>query len=305
MAARGPLAAAAVLVAAVVGFTVAGLTAVPVLPTTAQGPPGVAAAPGADAPGRTDSPDGTGVTGAQGVGPREHYLALGDSLAQGFSPSGDVRAAYPYQHAAGVPGTRLTVLACAGETTVTFVSGRCPYPQTAAVPRQGSQLSAALAFLAAHPGQVSPVTVHLGANDLFAVTGGCDVSPGAPAALDAYETAMASVLSQLSDALAGTGDLVVLSPYDPYPASRAGCPDGPASAALFEEADRRLAAVAARQGVPVVSGQRVFAGAAPDGAPRVCTYTFMCPTGTARPDVHPTREGHAALAGALQEVLGY
>lgn len=58
-------------------------------------------------------------------------------------------------------------LACPGETSVTFLNGKCPFPLLRKYPYVGSQLNAALNFLRAHPGQVSPVTLDIGANDVL------------------------------------------------------------------------------------------------------------------------------------------
>jgi lysophospholipase L1-like esterase len=97
-----------------------------------------------------------------------YYLALGDSLSRGFQPnpaghSVPTDQGYPDQLYAmlhpGRPGLRLVKLGCGGETTVTMIHGGiCSYPG-------GSQLAAAVAFLRAHPGRVSLVTIDIGAND--------------------------------------------------------------------------------------------------------------------------------------------
>lgn len=101
------------------------------------------------------------------TGPR-YYLALGDSLSRGVQPaqagpSIGTRDGYPQQldimlrrH---VPGLRLVVMGCSGETTSTMIHGGiCPYPRR-------SQLAQASAFLRAHRGQVALITIDIGAND--------------------------------------------------------------------------------------------------------------------------------------------
>jgi lysophospholipase L1-like esterase len=100
--------------------------------------------------------------------PPSYYLALGDSLSQGVQPNSagaSVETRYGYadllhsalrrQH----PGLRLVKLGCPGETTATMISGgMCRY-------RAGSQLAAAVGFLAAHRGRVALITIDIGAND--------------------------------------------------------------------------------------------------------------------------------------------
>jgi lysophospholipase L1-like esterase len=97
-----------------------------------------------------------------------YYLALGDSLSQGVQPdpagaSLPTQQGYPNQlYAAlhlGDPGLRLVKLGCSGETTHTMIDGGiCSYPA-------GSQLAEAVRFLRAHRGQVSLITIDIGAND--------------------------------------------------------------------------------------------------------------------------------------------
>jgi len=100
--------------------------------------------------------------------PASYYLALGDSLSRGVQPDAagaslPTGQGYPDQlHAAlhsGDPELRLVKLGCSGETTNTMINGGiCRYPA-------GSQLAQAVAFLRAHRGQVSLVTIDIGAND--------------------------------------------------------------------------------------------------------------------------------------------
>jgi lysophospholipase L1-like esterase len=100
--------------------------------------------------------------------PASYYLALGDSLSQGVQPNSSgasvrTRHGYADQLYAVLrrrdPGLRLIDLGCPGETTASMIHGGiCSYPG-------GSQLAAAVAFLHAHRGHVSLITVDIGAND--------------------------------------------------------------------------------------------------------------------------------------------
>src|SRR5205823_4327720 len=70
---------------------------------------------------------------------RTQYLALGDSLAFGYQPSGVFDQGYVQQLHAMHPELALTNLGCPGETSQTLVAGgKCPYPGGV------SQLKAAL-----------------------------------------------------------------------------------------------------------------------------------------------------------------
>jgi lysophospholipase L1-like esterase len=100
--------------------------------------------------------------------PVSYYLALGDSLSQGVEPDASgasvkTRHGYADQLYAMLrkdhPGLRLVKLGCPEETTATMIRGGiCHY-------RAGSQLTAAMRFLRAHPGKVPLVTLDIGAND--------------------------------------------------------------------------------------------------------------------------------------------
>src|SRR5258708_26004594 len=102
------------------------------------------------------------------VGPKQHYLALGDSLAFGFQPNGDFTHGYVpdlFQILQNEGTKDVKDLGCPGESSMTFIKGGCPAP--GAPPLPYTQLGAAMAFLQANAGKVSPVTLTIGANDLF------------------------------------------------------------------------------------------------------------------------------------------
>src|SRR5580693_7493952 len=97
-----------------------------------------------------------------------YYLALGDSLSVGVQPDAagaslptgqgyadQLYAALRVRH----PALRLLKLGCSGETTSTMINGGiCRYPAR-------SQLAQAVSFLRGHRGQVSLITIDIGAND--------------------------------------------------------------------------------------------------------------------------------------------
>src|SRR5262249_39706338 len=109
--------------------------------------------------------------------PRHFYLSLGDSLAYRLQPDkvdqhlppGGFDTGYTNVLAARLrklrPKLQVVNYGCPGESTVTFVRGGCPWPGDGGGKLhndfKGSQLQATLAFLQAHPGRVSPVTLSL------------------------------------------------------------------------------------------------------------------------------------------------
>src|SRR5262245_58128368 len=111
--------------------------------------------------------------------PRGYYLALGDSSAYGFQP-GKSRRAMPSAFDTGYvdvfaarlrklsPSLRVVNYGCPGESTTTFVLGGCGGRADVKALHdsyKGAQQNAALSFLRAHPGDVSPITLTLWGND--------------------------------------------------------------------------------------------------------------------------------------------
>ena len=108
------------------------------------------------------------------LAPQSYYLALGDSMAYGFQPTkvnvppSAVRTGYVDVLAAQLrkldPQLQVVNYGCPGETTMTFARGGCDWLKHGGKlhdPFRGSQLKAAEAFLRAHPGKVSPITLTL------------------------------------------------------------------------------------------------------------------------------------------------
>src|SRR6266851_4270652 len=62
-------------------------------------------------------------------GPKQHYLALGDSLAFGFQPNGDYTNGYVpdlFQILQNEGTKDVKDLGCPGESSMTFIKGGCP-----------------------------------------------------------------------------------------------------------------------------------------------------------------------------------
>lgn len=149
--------------------------------------------------------------------PQGYYLALGDSLTYGIQPAKVDAGLQPSGFNTGfvdVFARRLRKLApklqvvnygCPGESTVTFIAGGCPWLAGGRALHDafhGAQLNAALKFLRAHPGEVSPITVNLGGNDAQALSDACKGSftcarARAPRALKQLASRLGSILHQL------------------------------------------------------------------------------------------------------------
>ena len=248
--------------------------------------------------------------------PKQYYLALGDSLAFGFQ-SGKFNANFPSVPAsifstgyvdgfAGMlrevrPGITTVNYGCPAETAVTFIQGGCTY--TAAGfplhdPYDGSQLSAALAFLHAHRGMVSPITVNIGVNDLIALRALCgdDVScyfANGPAVLDGIATNLHFILSQLR-AAAPDAEIITFTNYD------VASLFDPRLLQLTEAFNSVVISTAALSSTRVADVFGAFNGG-PQPA-TLCALTFVC---TPLQDSHPTDLGYVVIAQQIWTASDY
>lgn len=272
-----------------------------------------AALVGLAAPGAVAAPPPAPAENATGW-----YLAMGDSLAAGYQPGqGDDRTG---GYVGGVldavqvsaPKTRLTNLACSGETVVTMVSGgRCAY-------EEGSQLAEALVFLRAHRDTTRLVTIDIGANDVqrcvnratLAIDLAC-VQSG----LGDVARLLPQVLAQLR-AAAPDAQIVVLNYYNAFLAAwLAGASgqavaqqSGPllallngiiAGAAASVEADVADVATAFHTTDWTLVNVPALGGQVPTNVATICAWTWMCTVG----DIHANDTGYAVMATTVAAKL--
>jgi lysophospholipase L1-like esterase len=239
------------------------------------------------------------------VGPKKHYLALGDSLAFGFQPDLNFDHGYVDNFFSNLQGhgvQDVANMACPGETSVTFLNGKCSYSYLHKFPYAGSQLNAALLYLRFNVGQVSPVTLDVGASDVEQdiKTTACVINQlqlkKDLATLD-YNLRHV-ILPQLHAALTVngklTGDLVMMNYYDPY---QNICPN---SLPFTQTVNQHLADDANGYGT-IVDVFSAFGGSFTPN-PNICTYTWMCSIFT---DIHATNKGYSVIAKAFEQGTGY
>ena len=159
----------------------------------------------------------------------------------------------------------------------------------------------ALNFLRSHRGQVSPVTLDIGANDLLrdVKTSNCTVSPNFDADLARLDNNLTHIiLPQLHAALTinghVTGDLVMMNFYDPF---QNICPN---SVAITETVNAHLAADVSSYGT-IVDVFSAFGGPKTPN-PHICTYTWMC---SIFKDIHATNTGYSVIAATFEQGTGY
>jgi len=230
------------------------------------------------------------------------YLALGDSVAFGFSPLVDLKShaveGYPELLAAR-RGLDVTNLSCPGEATGGFVSptgadnhcreNRQAYPLH--VEYEGTQLQAAVEYLARSP-ETQLVTIDIGANDVFLLDHLCGrdltcILANFVTTMSAYERNVDFILSKVRKVY--DGPLVALTIYNPYPT------DQTAQYAL-DRIDAAFADTIAAHGGLLADGMAAFA-AASNGDPCKAGLLIAMPDGTC--DVHPTPKGAQVLADAI------
>jgi lysophospholipase L1-like esterase len=245
------------------------------------------------------------------VGPKAYYLALGDSLAFGYQPdfnwvSGYANDFFSDLQKHGVQ--HYDNLACPGESIVSFIHGGCQYALLRKYFYRTSQLQEAVKYLHDHAGQVSPVTLDIGANDLIPDLNmaNCSIKASWQNDLTMVNDQLKNViLPQLIAAMTVngqmTGDLILLNYYDPY---QDICPNTLANIQTFNQ---DLAADAGTSAT-VVDVFSAFAapptgtGATSASTSHLCLYTWMC--GNTR-NTHPNRAGYSLMAEAIERAVKY
>jgi len=248
--------------------------------------------------------------------PQQFYLALGDSIAYGLQPA-KVNAGLPpsgfHTGYVDVFAARLRALApkiqvvnygCPGESTKTFIAGGCPWLTGGRMLHEafhGSQLGAALAFLRAHRGRVSPITLTLWGNDLAEFSAACKgkfacTRTGAPRAIAQFASRLTSILNRLRAASPKT-EIIVTGAWNNDVAHLVQTDP------LLRALDGTIARVAADAKARFADTFPVFnphVALAREKA-RICALTFTCSQG----DGHPTDAGYRAIAAAVLAASGY
>lgn len=243
---------------------------------------------------------GTAAIGGQGA-PQAYYLALGDSIAYGMQPGkggqpGAFDTGYVDPFAARLrklsPKITVVNFGCPGESTVTFARGGCPWlreGQKVHDSFRGAQLKAALSFLRAHAGQVSPITLTLWGNDLAPLSA---KGKSAPKAIASFASRLDSILEQLRSA-APKAEIIVTGAWNPE------VNQVKRTEPMYRSLDAAIARTAAQSRARVARMYPVYNP--PGDITRVCKLTYICAMG----DPHPNDAGYRAMANAFFKASGY
>jgi lysophospholipase L1-like esterase len=240
------------------------------------------------------------------------YLALGDSLAFGFSPlvvPVDLKKyhGYPEIVADQIDG-KLANASCFGETSQHFLnlagedlgcSGwRAAYPLF--VSYSGTQMDYAVQYLKSHP-TTGLVTIDIGINDLGVLLRDClgniaCALAGFPNVLTAYQDHLTTIYTRIRVEAGYKGPLVAVTAYavnytDPV--------QTPAIATL----DGVLSAVTAAFGGKVADAFAAFGAAAATHSGDVCPTGLLVKLPNNTCDTHPSAKGQALIADLILELL--
>jgi lysophospholipase L1-like esterase len=234
------------------------------------------------------------------------YLALGDSIAFGYTPLAQNPADLRNYH--GYPdfvsrGSNLQVAnaSCFGETTGHFLNLLAPDTGCAAwravfplfAEYSGTQMDYALDYLEASK-KVQLVTIDIGANDLGVLLGGCHGDPtcfgnGLPGVLAAYGANLGTIFGRIRFEAGYTGPIIAVTTYarDYTDAAEVG-----PIAAL----NGILATVANTFGVQVADAFTAFAAVSSQAGGSACAAGLLIPLSPGVCDIHPSAAGQALIA---------
>jgi lysophospholipase L1-like esterase len=264
------------------------------------------------------------ASGANAAGETHYYLAMGDSLAQGYQPDGTYPPYYqpdgyvPKVYAAlsaDDPKVILDNISCGGEGTVSMIEGSQPLGTASSCGSPAfyrhwyphkTQLAEAVNFLAAHKGKAELVTIDIGGNDLgfclfdAADPGGCLANVYAIVAANLDE-----ILTQLQSA-SPDATIVGMTYYNPVACVYFfGQPEQAALVSgLVQTLNSVLVSVYAAHGVPVadVAGAFLVGAGLEAEATAALDGTWFCSSDHPG-DLHPNDAGYQVIAQAFLDAL--
>lgn len=249
--------------------------------------------------------------------PKDYVLVLGDSLAFGYQRPKFLMTQDPAKFNTGFaddftarvrstpPGRNaaLVNLGCPGETTNSFLSGPCAFHEVLGfhlhVDYVGAQIGAAEAFMAMHPGQVGPIVIAIGANDVFAVSDPCGglntpcFAQAFPALLARLSANYTAILGRLRRA-APDAEIITVGFYNPFAIV------DPATNVVVETIDQLVQQIAEANRSSFANPFLQFNLAVPQPQ-TLCALSLVCSFG----DIHPTDLGYQVISDVMWEASGY
>lgn len=233
-----------------------------------------------------------------------YYLALGDSLSYGYQPNLDLHHGYTqniYNNLLQTqPGLQFENLSCVDETTSTMLGlngTHCPYWQYSTGMTTTPQITQTLSFIQAHPGQISLVTLDIGANDLLQAIQGGITLPKILQLLTELHTNLDSIYGQLRAAVGNTVPIGTMTYYNPLIVISSS-PLITVGVKLFNNV---ISSEAAKFGVGVAPIYNAFnSGSVAQQQHTICAWTWFC-SSTHKGDIHCNTQGYAVIAYVFEK----
>jgi len=253
--------------------------------------------------------------------PTMYHVALGDSYAEGYQPgypASQLETLHGYNNQVDAllkPKHPMTLenFGCGGATTSSILNATsCPayaangvhYPTT-------TQAAAALAFIAAHPGQIGLITISIGGNDFDNCIGQADPITCVGNAMTPMKDNVETLASELRAAAGPNVPMIATTYPDVVLGEWVATPPNVDFAKLSITAfslliNPNLSAAYAASNVAfvnVTSATGAFTpltttttlapyGKIPTAVAKVCTLTWFCSKG----DIHPKPAGYTLIA---------
>jgi len=234
------------------------------------------------------------------------YLALGDSIAFGYTPlaqnPGDLSNYHGYPDFVS-QGTDLKVAnaSCFGESTGHFLNLVAPdtgcQAWRAALPLfaeySGTQMDYAVDYLQGNK-KVQLVTIDIGANDLGVLLAACGGNPtcfgqGLPGALTAYGANLATIFGRIRFQAGYTGPIIAVTTYARNYAD-------PTEVGPIAALNTVLATVAHTFGVQIADAFTAFGAASVSTGGSACAAGLLIRLPGGGCDIHPSAAGQALIA---------
>lgn len=256
---------------------------------------------------------------AKAAGPTFYYLSLGDSLAYGldvqqlrnelaagtFSPASfnhgytDLIAARLGTFASGI---QVVNYGCPGASPDVFLYEPCGFGLPLHNPFTGTQMDAALAFIAAHPGAIALITLDLdvGEPEMGQMVNYCKFDPTCvqmwlPTALAYLKVRLDTLFTKLRAAAPGVM-IVVNTAFNPYSTV------APWTDSVVVGGNNTLVASAHAAGLTVADMFPPFDLGANRNA-TLCSLLNFCQAPLY--DVHPTPQGYSVMASTIWAATGW
>ncbi len=237
-----------------------------------------------------------------------YYLALGDSLAEGYQPDSSIKYGFGHGYADVLEKSlmqkypngamQLANLGCVDETSSTMLGlngTNCPNSQyTTYGITTTPQITLALNFLQDHPGQVRLITIDIGVNDMLqALTSSTSITQVVSVLTQVqnnFDQILTDLQQQASATQNGNVRIVTMTYYNPLVVS---------SSSVFVTLAGQIFAnkiknIAQQHGISVADVYQAFNGGA-HPTPIICQLTWYCST-THPGDPHPHTLGYALIA---------